>query len=39
MQQTLTISNTGGGMLDWIIDEEDTTAASVHVNGPMAKDG
>ncbi|MCB9141397.1 MAG: proprotein convertase P-domain-containing protein [Anaerolineales bacterium] len=37
LQQTLTISNTGGGMLDWIIDEEDTTAASVHVNGPMAK--
>ena len=25
MQQTLTISNTGGGTLDWIIDEEDTT--------------
>ena len=25
VQQTLTISNTGGGTLDWVIDEEDTT--------------
>ncbi len=27
VQQTLTISNTGGGTLDWTIDEEDTTLA------------
>ena len=34
VQQTLTISNTGGGTLDWIIDEEDTTAACRSIADP-----
>jgi hypothetical protein len=29
VQQTLTISNTGGGMLNWDIDEEDTTLPAI----------
>ncbi|MEI2690137.1 MAG: hypothetical protein V9H69_10700 [Anaerolineae bacterium] len=29
VQQTLTISNTGGGTLNWDIDEEDTTLPAI----------
>jgi hypothetical protein len=35
VQQTLTISNTGGGTLDWDIDEEPSLIP-VQVEGPMA---
>ncbi|MEI2690144.1 MAG: hypothetical protein V9H69_10735 [Anaerolineae bacterium] len=37
VQQTLTISNTGGGTLNWDIDEEPDTLLPVQVYGPMAK--
>jgi subtilisin-like proprotein convertase family protein len=34
-QQALTVGNTGGGMLDWTIAEEDTTAFPAIVPGPQ----
>ncbi|MCB0203758.1 MAG: proprotein convertase P-domain-containing protein, partial [Anaerolineae bacterium] len=37
VQQTLTISNTGGGTLNWVIDEENPPPAPPEVGGNPAK--